>query len=447
MRSGYRVALFSAAALWLAASSTAFAIWVVEPVDASGEAGYNVNLSIDSTGRPQAGYYYNGDFRHSIRTESGWSSPATIIDGLAFALDRDDNTYFAAYSGATFDLEFQYRQPSGFTLGKIIETNPISSNVSLLFDSQNRPQIAYVDTTSRNLELARWTGTAWTTSIIATGPRWQYGNSDFIAALDSQDRMHFAWGGFNDALQYAKPNGSSWTIQNVNSETNSYPDDIAFDANGSAVMTFERISGTATGSYYATTNGTTWTAQKITRLNNFVRNESQIVLDAQGTPHLILFDSVFLGDTFLKHLTRSGSTWTSENIANWDPEVNGPAAVTALRDARGIHVLYTDDFENAKYAFLSTAAVLGDYSGNGTVGPEDYTAWRAGFGTSSAAVDGNGDGAVNAADYILWRSHMHAASGQTTTLMAVPEAVSPTALLVFVIGAILWPYRNNSAAI
>jgi hypothetical protein len=426
MQNALRVARFTAITLIFACAPSAFAIWVIEPVDLTNNAGYNVNLSIDSTGRPQAGYYYNGDFRHSVRGTSGWSSPTTIVDGLAFALDRNDNTYFAAYTGSSFDLEFQYRQPSGFTLGRIVETNAISENASLFFDSQNRPLIAYVDTVSQRLELSRWNGTSWSNSIVASGARWQYGNSDFIAALDSQDRIHFAWGGFTDALQYAKPNGSTWTIQNVNSETNSYPDDIAFDASGNPVMTFERISGTNIGSYYATTNGTNWTAQKINGITNFVRNESQILFDAQGTPHLILFDSVFAGDTFLKHLTRSGSTWTSETITNWNPEVNGPAAVTAVRDARGFHVLYADDFENANYAFLSTA-VPGDYTGNGTVGPEDYSSWRTGFGNSSAYNDGNGDGVVNAVDYVIWRNNTQSGTGQST---AVPEVLSPLAIML-----------------
>ena len=49
----------------------------------------------------------------------------------------------------------------------------------------------------------------------------------------------------------------------------------------------------------------------------------------------------------------------------------------------------------------------GDYSGNGTVGPEDYNLWKANFGsTTMLAADGNGDGTVNAADYTVWRNHL-----------------------------------------
>ncbi len=50
-----------------------------------------------------------------------------------------------------------------------------------------------------------------------------------------------------------------------------------------------------------------------------------------------------------------------------------------------------------------------DYSGNGTVGPEDYVVWREDFGTMTTLADGNGDGTVNAADYVVWRKYFEAA--------------------------------------
>jgi len=59
------------------------------------------------------------------------------------------------------------------------------------------------------------------------------------------------------------------------------------------------------------------------------------------------------------------------------------------------------------HAYLLTPVLAGDYSGNGTVGPEDYDLWKANFGsTTILAADGNGDGRVNAADYTVWRNHL-----------------------------------------
>jgi hypothetical protein len=66
----------------------------------------------------------------------------------------------------------------------------------------------------------------------------------------------------------------------------------------------------------------------------------------------------------------------------------------------------------------------GDYSGNGTVGPEDYDIWVANFGsTTMLDADGNGNGIVDAADYTVWRDHLGLVLGSESAraASAVPE--------------------------
>lgn len=76
---------------------------------------------------------------------------------------------------------------------------------------------------------------------------------------------------------------------------------------------------------------------------------------------------------------------------------------------------------------IGATPLPGDYDGNGSVGPEDYTVWSNAYGSSVTAgegADGNSDGTIDAADYTVWRD----ATDTTTT--AIPEATSLALLLV-----------------
>ncbi|MEX2307425.1 MAG: hypothetical protein WD738_07520 [Pirellulales bacterium] len=79
--------------------------------------------------------------------------------------------------------------------------------------------------------------------------------------------------------------------------------------------------------------------------------------------------------------------------------------------------------------YVPGAPIAGDYSGNGSVGPEDYDMWRNQFGmTGSLSADGNGNAMVDAADYVVWRKALTTGSGSNLTSAAVPEPA--TALLM-----------------
>jgi hypothetical protein len=90
-------------------------------------------------------------------------------------------------------------------------------------------------------------------------------------------------------------------------------------------------------------------------------------------------------------------------------------------------------------------AVIGDYNGNLTVGPEDYVKWKDDYGkwvAKGGGADGNGDGIVNAADYTVWRNALGGPNeGGGSALNNVPE---PSAVLLVCVTAIAWMSSGNA---
>jgi hypothetical protein len=98
------------------------------------------------------------------------------------------------------------------------------------------------------------------------------------------------------------------------------------------------------------------------------------------------------------------------------------------------------------YYLVGETTISGDYNGNGTVGPEDYSLWKVHYGsTENLAADGNGDRRVNAADYTVWRNNMGTtlASGNSTSNATVPEPATLSTLLLGVL-LVLSPRRALS---
>jgi hypothetical protein len=136
------------------------------------------------------------------------------------------------------------------------------------------------------------------------------------------------------------------------------------------------------------------------------------------------------------HLLPAGATNKNQAISSSTSTVHNLEHMLASIATTGNYEIWVELNDQSLFASHSYALAWwaapppdptsrGDYDGNGTVGPEDYIVWRAGFGTANLIADGNGNGVVDAADYVVWRNNLGMMVGSSTSIgSAVPEPAS-----------------------
>jgi hypothetical protein len=101
-------------------------------------------------------------------------------------------------------------------------------------------------------------------------------------------------------------------------------------------------------------------------------------------------------------------------------------------------------YDNVKVFVTPSAAVPGDYNGNGTVGPEDYTLWSNSFGGNIAALQNVNPAkvgtTVDASDFTYWRDRASLAS--VASAGAVPEPAAAAMLLTLLAGIGLRRFKS-----
>jgi hypothetical protein len=346
-----------------------------------------------------ASYFVSGsDDRYAKRDASGWQ-PATALAGVdAFAIDNNDNRFFINTPAPDFYPAYNIFLENGQILGQTLADTRISSTVFLDFDSNNRPHIGYVDTAAQQLKHSYWSGTGWTTSSVASGPEFQFGNSSFVATLDNADQIHFSWEDGADSLRYAKPTGGTWQLSTPFPGTNARPQDIVTDAEGNVHLAYDVFTGNVFtgGLFYGLLEGTIWDGGRVEGLDSFGPGRTKIVVDNQHQPHLFTYDSIFLGPDELKHVYLENNAWTNEVLDTITSSTSGPDEIEALVDANGLHVLYSTGNKTIHYAHLELPLGV-DQDGDGDVDGADFLAiqrndpalipqWVAAYGNNNAPL-------------------------------------------------------------
>lgn len=414
--------------------SSANGAWNVRPVG----PGIASQIRTDSTGTPHIAVSRSG-FRYSTLVGDTWEERSVLQFADDLALDQDDGVFFLDTPSPNFYPVLQFRLSNGLTLMTPIASHSVGELKFLGFDTNNRPHLAYNNTSTQQLIHNRWTGSSWAPSVVATDSQFRFGNPGFVSFLDSTDQAHFAWTNEAGRLRYSDPTTStSWATSTLFSTLDARAVDLAVDGNGDTHLAYDVFTGlTSTGGLYYANNAAngTWQGGRIPKVKAFGSTRASLVLDKQGRPNLFDFEAPFSGPVDVVHYLRENGQWTATIInTHPDPQFSGPDRIAATFDGDNLQVLFSTGDSQAFFAIQEPESLPGDYNNDGAIDTADYTVWRDGGSPDSSQ-----------AGYNLWADNYGVpAAGATspTNLQSVPEPPAAAALLFACLGTIGHSWRS-----
>jgi hypothetical protein len=191
----------------------------------------------------------------------------------------------------------------GWDITKVDTVGNVGQYSSLAIDSEGYPCISYYNSSSSNLQFARYSGTEWNIEVVddSEGVGWYTS-----LALDELGYPHISYYDYiNGDLKYAFSNESGWTVQTLDSDGNVglYPS-LALDNLGKPYI-----------SYYDESQGNL----KCYKVNNSVvvdstgdvGNFSSLELDSNYYPHISYYD---VTNQALKYALWDDNTWVLETV-------------------------------------------------------------------------------------------------------------------------------------
>ena len=199
------------------------AAWEISTASTSGRTG--IDLAFNSSSIPSVTYGWGKmEFSQYVPSSNSWQ--VTVLESRnayndvtshAYAPNGDPSvSYRTSTNSGRGDLKFARRTATGWVIQTVAAAGARYS--SLAYDGSGNPGIAFSDDVNGDnqldtLKLARWNGTSWTVQVVETGVNGYGVHSSLVFDSDGNPAITHVSGG---VVRFVRWTGSSWAPAETN---------------------------------------------------------------------------------------------------------------------------------------------------------------------------------------------------------------------------------------
>lgn len=247
---------FTSAALWYAYKDASG--WHHEEIDSVQFTGGYHSLAVDAQGNPHIAYYTGSEVKYAHKDAAGWHTESIGASGQtdypSLALDSSGYPHISYQQFNYGDLMYAVKDSAGWHHETVDAEGRTGAYSSLALDAQGNPHISYYRVTSSaasdyscDLKYARRSGVSWVSETVhdASGSC-EFSQNNTSLKLDGSGWPHISYyQPLDQALWYARWDGSGWHTELVASGNVGRGNSLAFNPAGKPYISYVHSSGSS----------------------------------------------------------------------------------------------------------------------------------------------------------------------------------------------------------
>ena len=259
-------------------------------------AGRYTSLVYDFSLIPHITYFdfSDGNMYEAYFTNKKWHfrpiDNSMILGSASLSLDSTEKPHVLMYNGLLGSIEMASRTSTPQWLGDTVIASRLSpdNKISLKVDSSNHYHIAYYDPINKDLVYGYHNGLGWTfTKVDETG---DVGQNPSLGLLNDKPLISY-YDATNGALKLATFDGSLWSIETVNHQSNTTGHYSSLKVTSSGIyISYDDASSGLWMAYSPSMSSHAWTLLNVDNTSG-AGKFSSIDVDSSGLPYIAYYDT------------------------------------------------------------------------------------------------------------------------------------------------------------